>query len=528
MTRLTAVLLGIVAVALLALAAHEATSQAKCRGSSHHCGHGHPSPRRAIYIAESSRGSGNGSDCADARSARWFNDPAAWAPRAGRIHPGVTVHLCGRIISPLIVHGRGKPGRPIRILFGRGAVLAEPVCNPCLDLTNGAYLTVDGVKRGVIENTDDGTGLRYHVGAAAIVAQHCFHCTIERLTIRRLYVHSSSADSSVDATQSNAIRFSGSWLVIAGNTIHDVGWALYAEWNTGDGHNRIYGNDIWNVDHGFASTSGFAGGNIGPIYFYRNHIHDFANWDTNADAYHHDGVHCYTVDGAGTASHYSGLYIYDNRFDGTVGQNTTAQIFMEGAPRGDSGDTPCADAGSRVYIFNNVLTSSDQVTDNDYLSDSAGGGGIYNNTIIGHDKRISLGGCAGYGDQPPGGSAAFQNNLLSTCNSLTNGNPTGDYAPGSPDYNVYANGGQNSFVCNGHFYTFGQFRRWKACMHADRHSRRVGTARLAPTGALGRGSPAIGAGLNLTALCNGSLAALCTDIAGRRRPRRGTWNAGAY
>jgi len=150
------------------------------------------------------------------------------------------------------------------------------------------------------------------------VTQQCFHCAIERLTIRRLYVHSSSADSSVDATQANAIRFSGSWLVIADNTIHDVGWALYPEWNNGDGQNRIYGNDIRNVDHGFASTSAFAGGEIGPVYFYRNHVHDFANWDTSTD-----------------------------------------------------------------------------VTDNDYLSDSAGGGGIYNNTIIGQNKGVSLGGCAG-------------------------------------------------------------------------------------------------------------------------------------
>src|SRR6201999_3427786 len=118
--------------------------------------------------------------------------------------------------------------------------------------------------------------------------QNCTHCTIERLTIADLYVHSSRGDTSVDATQDNAIRFSGSWLVIADNTIHDVGWALYAEWNSGNGHDRIYGNDISRVDHGFSSTSGFAGGNIGPIYFYRNHIHNFANWDTTTDVYHHD------------------------------------------------------------------------------------------------------------------------------------------------------------------------------------------------------------------------------------------------
>jgi hypothetical protein len=489
---------------------------------SHHPG------QRAISIAEHSHGSASGSGCRNARSAAWLDDPANWSPAAHAVRPGVTIHLCGTITSPLKVQGHGTPGKPITILFERGASLAEPVCDTCLDLSNTAYITVDGAGHGSIRSTDDGTGRGHHAGAPAILAMNCSHCTIERLTIADLYVHTSPADSSVDATQDNAIRFSGSWLVIADNRIHDVGWALYAEWSRGDGHDRIHGNDISRVDHGFASTSGFAGGNIGPIYFYRNHVHDFANWDSTADAYHHDGVHCYTVDGAGTASHYSGLYVYDNRFDGTVGHNATADIFMEGSPRGNPDDTPCADAGSRVYIFNNVFTSSDQLPDNDYLTDAAGGGGIYNNTVIGHDNTMSLGGCAAYGAQPPGGSAAFQNNVLSTCDSLTSGSPTGDYAPGSPDYNVYANGGQNSFVCSGNFYTFAQFGRWQACMHADGHSRRVATARLDDSGAPGDGSPVMGAGLNLTPLCKGPLVTLCTDIAGHHRPLRGPWDAGAY
>jgi len=164
-TRLTAVLVTLVAVAFVTLAAHDATSQARCRGRSHHCRPSDPRSNRTVYIAQTSRGSANGSDCANARSVRWFNNPADWAPRAGRIRPGVTVHLCGGIASPLTVHGRGMPGKPIRILFGRVARLAEPVCNPCLDMTNAAYISVDGALRGVIENTGDGTGVRDHAGA---------------------------------------------------------------------------------------------------------------------------------------------------------------------------------------------------------------------------------------------------------------------------------------------------------------------------------------------------------------------------
>jgi hypothetical protein len=42
------------------------------------------------------------------------------------------------------------------------------------------------------------------------------------------------------------------------------------------------------------------------------------------------------------------------------------------------------------------------------------------------------------------------------------------------------------------------------------------------------GSPLIKAGVNLTALCNGELTALCKDINGVQRPVTGSWDIGAY
>lgn len=481
-----------------------------------------------IYVAQAPRGRGTGARCADAHGIDWLDSPAAWSRRRGRVHPGSVVHLCGTITSTLRIRGAGAPGLPVTIVFDPGAKLSQPVCDPCLQADGARYLTVYGWHGGTIESTEDGSTLAHHTPAVGIDAIGCRACTFADLTIANMYDHTSPSDYSIDQTQDNAIRFSGSDVTIAGNRIHDVGWALYAIWRDGDGRVRIFGNRIWRVDHGFASTAGFAGGSIGPIYFYDNWVGDFANWDTFGDAYHHDGIHCYTADGVGTAAHYSGLYIYDNRFGGSVGADATADIFIEGAPRHDTQDTPCADAGSRVYIFNNVLTSTDRVTDNAYLSDSAGGGGVYNNTVVGHDNRTSLGGCGGYGDQPPGGRVAFENNVLSTCDNLMNGASQGDFLAGSPDYDVYADGGVNSFVCNGRFFPFSRFRGWRACIGADRHSRAVRSARLASDGAPEQGSPVMGAGVNLTSLCHGPLVPLCRTITGRQRPRRGPWNAGAY
>ena len=488
----------------------------------------------SVYVAQSAAGSNNGSSCANAQSAAWFNSSASWGTGAGQIGPGAIVGLCGAISSSLQAQGSGTSTAPITVYWLPGATMSSPEWGggAAFDTNDEAYLTLNGGLNGSIQATQLGTGLAGQgVHAQAISAEDCTGCTFANLIIANFYVHTSSSDVSVDATQDNAIVFSGSNITIADNTIHDVGWALHGQWNDGDGNNSIYGNDIYNVDHGFASTSGIVGGDIGPIYFYDNYIHDFANWDTSSNSYHHDGIHCYTVVKQPGASHYSGFYIYDNRFGGAVGNSTTADIFMEGN-YGQSGATPCSDASSSIYIFNNVFSSTDAVTDNAYLSDSAGDGGIYNNTIVGQSNTQNRGGCASYGAQPPGAEASFENNILSSCDNLIGGSPTDDYAAGSPNYNLYANGGTNSFVCGSNFYAFSQFSNWQSCMNADTHSRAVADAQLNSDGSPQSGSPAIGTGTNLTSLCNGQpnpgLGALCQNFNGTPRPTTGAWNTGAY
>jgi hypothetical protein len=397
--------------------------------------------------------------------------------------------------------------------------------------TNGfGYLTFDGGSDGSIQATAQGSGLADQgVASQGIYALNCTGCTFEHLTIKNLYRHTSASDTSVDQTLDNAIVFSGSHITIAGNTIHDVGWALFARWRDGDAHNLITGNNIYNFDHGFIAT---ASGSVSDMRFSHNHLHDMANWDARSSSggvpYHHDGLHCFGPVG-GPAPTYNGFYVFDNRFDGTVGREApTGQIFMEGGS--GAGATPCASSSSRVYLFNNVVTSSDYVTANSYLGTASINGGVYNNTVLGVNRNVNEGGCAGYGYEQPGSTIAFENNIVSGCNILMTqtGQPNGVFAPGSPDYNVYANGGNNAFVCNGNFYAFGQFRTWKTCMRADSHSLRIANAGLDNRGDHRRGSAATRAGTNLTPLCRGPLTALCRNIMGKPRPTSGPWSAGAY
>jgi hypothetical protein len=499
----------------------------KCRGTGSACVRTRVKP--GIYIAESARGTGRGTQCSTAHGAAWFNNPTHWTAQpgplraGGRIRPGVTVYLCGTISAPLQAQGGGTARQPVTVYWLPGAKLSSPNWdNRAAFSTDGhGYLRLNGGGHGIIEATALGSDLPDRAQAAVGVnAMHCNGCTVENLTIANLYVHSSSSDTSVDQTMDNGIVFSGSGLTIANNVIHDVGWALYSVWGNGNGNDSIHGNNIYNIDHGFASTSGFAGGSIGPIYFYGNDVHDYANWDTSNDAYHHDGLHCYTSDGGAGASHYAGLYIYDNTFGGDTGSGMTAQIFIEGGS--GAGATPCADSSSQIWIFNNVASVSHEVF-NGVFGVFSGSPHVLNNTLIGADT----GGGVGYSTNSDATGETFENNVVTTANQLIATSPV-YFAAGQPDYNVYANGGNNSFVCGSNYYSFGQFQQWRECIRGDGRSRRVPRARVSMAGMPESGSAVTDSGTNLSNLCQGRLTALCSDRVGRPRPARGAWNAGAY
>lgn len=523
-----------------------------------------------IYVAQTQGGSGSGADCADAKPVSWFDNSSNWGASRTQISPGTTVDLCGTISSSLSAQGSGTSSSPITVYWEPGATMSSSDWGGGAAVyTNGhTYLTFNGGNNGTsVQATAEGSGLADQgIASIAFDAMNCTGCTFENLTIANLYVHTSTADTSVDQTADNAFKFSGSDITIADNTMHDVGWALYAIWSNGNSNDQIYGNDIYNVDHGFASTSLFAGGSIGPIYFYDNHVYNFANWDTTSAAYHHDGLHCYTSDSGAGPSTYNGFYIYNNRFDGTVGADTTGDLFMEGGT--GSSATPCASASSTIYVFNNVMTSSDQNTTNSYMGTGSIAGGVYNNTVMGYSNTQNVGSCGGYAYQQSGATISFEDNLFSSCDTLVtqtgNGSANiGAFSSGSPDYNTYVNGGANSFVCEAtrggstSFYTFGQFSSWKTCLQNsgsapayDQHSQTFSSAQanLNGDGSLGNGSFASGAGANLTSVCNSLPSspvnvggALCTTYSGpsagggaasttpgTARPSTGGWDAGAY
>jgi hypothetical protein len=481
----------------------------------------------SIYIAQSAAGAANGADCADAFAVSFFNNSANWGSGGNQIGAGTTVYLCGTFngaagSSLLTFQGNGSSGNPITLQFETGADLTAPYWSTSGAINVGSHsqIVIDGGSNGIIQATANGTTLGNQQTNSGITT-FGGNVEIRHLTIANLYVHSSTSDSGVDQTGVNCISFSGSSVLIHDNIMHDAGWCLYENSNAGDANVSIYNNTIYNIDHGWALAPYGHTGSSGPFSFYSNTVYGYSVWDTQSDAYHHDGIHCYTSGTGGVAEHITALNIYNNLFEGPVGGNWTAHIFIEGNP---GSGTPCMDTTSISNIYNNVFIA-DQPGNNGLLGFFSGTGNIYNNTFIGSGTSSGVVFAA---NNAGVGSVTFENNVMTTGNQLI---AISNNIKFTTDYNIYANGGSNSFVCNGNFYNTNQFSSWQGCIGGDSHSSYAASAGLSSAGVPQAGSAVIGAGINLTSIGIPALDWDTTDgdaIVPVQRPATGSWDVSAY
>src|SRR3989338_10898770 len=75
------------------------------------------------YLSHSAAGSGDGSSCANARPASFFNSSGNWGTGAAQIGPGTIVHLCGTITTDFTSQGSGASGNPV-VVDGTGATMS--------------------------------------------------------------------------------------------------------------------------------------------------------------------------------------------------------------------------------------------------------------------------------------------------------------------------------------------------------------------------------------------------------------------
>jgi hypothetical protein len=336
-----------------------------------------------------------------------------------------------------------------------------------------------------------------------------------------------AADVTINQTESECIAFHGSNITIANNVMHDAGWCLRQLTHSGDANISIYNNQIYNIDHGWV-TGAISGTTVGPFSFYSNQVGPFSNWNSGAiNAYHHDGVHCYS---GATPGHLSALNIYNNLFSSGTTETSgfTGEIFIEGA----NASAPCSDNTSPINIFNNIFIGMTNIQ-NGYVVVGTGALSMYNNTCIDNnpaDVSSGSGSCYHLVASTGPGTVNFENNIATNTDNLI-GLSTA-VSSKTIDYNVYANGGTLAFSYTS-TWSSSQFSSWQSAIAGDSHSTYTACAGLSSTGVPSSGSAVIGTGRNLTSLC-GTLPALCyTTSAGNTvtpvaRPSSGAWDTGAY
>jgi hypothetical protein len=369
---------------------------------------------------------------------------------------------------------------------------------------------------------------------------------VKNMNLGPCYVKNFFSDPHGGSNMMDCVQFSGSNTNIHDNTIHDSFMPLNSTAFIASANVVIANNDLYHCGW----CMGLAGGNyrLQDAHFTNNHMHDLGNFsDSGASGIHGNGIHSYDGSGGGIVNY----YISNNLADGDMGQGTTSWYYLEGNTCGSNdtfGDTTGGSTGT-LYFWNNVTVAT-----------KGGGNGLPNvNCGSGHVIVNNYSYCAAKGNgfaclwlgNPGvvGTGATVQNNVEQTGNVLI-GQMSGT-APALVDYNVYGNasGGDNLWQVPG--TSTSSFSTWQGAGFDQHGSASLGA--LLPnlngcgTYECGAGVPSSGFvginwGVNLSNLCTGAMASLCSDTtAGGTHvaiPRptgtcssqgsSGCWDIGAY
>jgi hypothetical protein len=415
-----------------------------------------------------------------------------------------------------------------------------------INLRNFSYITVDGGATGIIggingnasyvngyiENTANGTS-----GSTACPSGSCSnqtpsagivtngggsHFIIKNLAIYDIYVRTGTTDESSGSGASYAIFMNDDSgpttnVLVSNCLIHDAMAGYFQQYNVGSGPVELSFNTIYNTNWGGEIGDRANGCTMSGLLIHDNWVYNWTNWnDTTGNAYHHNGF--FPVAGNGSSSLISGLIIYNNKFGpGFGGSYQTAAIY-------------CNIYIDGVNIFNNLFVNgSGEYSGNGMIACNSGtttATNIYNNTFIHNGVAIDV-------EPHAGGTVNIKNNLgdaLSTSAVLIEDLAGVSGITWNSDYNLYYGYGspQTPFA----YYTGGSnlgsmtLAQWQTSTGAGNDAHDVTTSpNLSATYTLNSGSPAIGAGANLTSL---GITALDLDLAGVARPSTEAWDIGAY
>ncbi len=475
------------------------------------------------YIAQSSAGTADGSNCANARAYTFFNAAGNWGSGSGQIGPGTIVHLCGTISTELEVQASGISGGVIEVLWESGAKVSLGV-GSAISLNGYSNLLFDGGSpcgpgtvcstrdsgTGIIENTANGSSLANKtVGLGAFDGTSGGNLEFRNLIIRNFYQHTSLGDST-DSADTNTYAFvcnpCAGTISMHDSTFHDMGTVLKIE-SPSNATVNFYRNYVYNDNWAIEDS----GDGARTVSIHDNHFGSTTNWDTTSDSFHHNVLHLYM----NTASDSIRTEFYNNLSDGDWGTccTTATFIYQEFA------------IPNNFYVFNNVEI---QYPGNLQPAWIFSGTPILfvNNTHIGVATTSS-----NVEATLIGGKVTIENNATEGYGQFIQ-----VYGPGlsvtAIDYNVYGAIG----ISGNPPWQYGttganDFSSWKSACSCDSHGANPARLGVNASGVPQAGSALIGAGVNLTSLGIAPLN-FDTSAGGTRtpvaRPATGAWDVGAY
>ena len=457
-----------------------------------------------IYIAQSAAGRGDGADCANAFAYTFFNDGANWGSGASQIGPGTTVHLCGVITTfngstydYLTFRSSGVSGQPITLKWEPDARLSVPTCGTgsCILFSGKSYLVFDGGRNGAVEETDNGSALGHQDRHTALYGRPCNHCEFKNLALRNIYVHSLASDD----IGADGLTVSGPGISMHHMSCTHASGCFTISVSGADDSVEMYDLESDNTNHCLTIAANGAGYTLLSARIHDNNCHDFANWDTTSNAFHHDGIHIYALNGAT----FHDMQVYNNLFGGDPGVNVTSFIYVTG------------DISSSFFFNNVLLTPPDKYFNNGALCAGGSGIAIYNNLILGGTSASGL--CLA----ASGTGIAVRNNIVGKCSGLISLAAGTTFVDRGLDHNVYGPG-QNWKYGSTFYYAFDQ---WKAASGEGPHSLSAADLKVDSGGRPQPGSPAINAGANLS---YHAIATLNADKIGDPRSACSAWDAGPY
>ena len=477
--------------------------------------------------------------------------PVTWNSTAES--PGDVSYVCGTInvaagASGLTPAWSGTSASAITINFDTGAILQSHYfagspgssAGGAILINGYNYITVNGQNTGTIQNTLNGTSGQTCLGGSCtddqpsvgVWVHNTTGVTIQNLTIQNIYMDKNGLGSGGNAFSTGDIFTDGpnASLTISGNTLKDAHVGAWVSFDNGNTTANIFNNTIAHHGWQISAANGTSSTASATINIYGNDISNWADWNgAGSSGFHTDGIIEYTCSAfsgsaCGTNAPTFNPQIYNNYFHGDLDGGTGAGTGYIYCSNNNQGSVTYAN--STCTVFNNVIDMSAGGNTNGAAAiwDAGRAAQFYHNTIIG-PASLSAGSSAGF---VFGGNAAatIENNIFGTLKYIYFDpgpyNATDADAVAASNNNDWYNCLSNCVAMVTSYSTLAAWHTGQGFDSASVTGNPTLTSYVPQTG-----SAAIGLGANLTSLCSGSLAELCTDKANVARPNS-AWDSGAY